>query len=111
MEIDVIGKSKGVNLLTHETNFVLANDSLCMQYSWKQPEENVEARRRLMEFKGNFKNTKRKQSLCYEKVQMRDHKRALLQAVLWKGCGKLSKGAPRSLKRLKETSPDMFYVR
>ncbi|KAI5663712.1 hypothetical protein M9H77_23035 [Catharanthus roseus] len=33
MEIDAIEKSEGVNLLTHETNFVLVIDSLCMQES------------------------------------------------------------------------------
>ncbi|KAI5677528.1 hypothetical protein M9H77_08478 [Catharanthus roseus] len=38
--------------------------------SCKELEENDEERRPLMEFRGNFKNAKRDQSLCYEKAQM-----------------------------------------
>ncbi|KAI5673608.1 hypothetical protein M9H77_13972 [Catharanthus roseus] len=38
--------------------------------SCKQLEENDEERRPLMEFKGNFENAKREQSLCYEKARM-----------------------------------------
>ncbi|KAI5667259.1 hypothetical protein M9H77_17112 [Catharanthus roseus] len=59
-----------VNPLTHETNFVLFVDSLCIHESWKQTEENDEERTRLMKPKGNFENVKRKQSLCYEKARM-----------------------------------------
>ncbi|KAI5672301.1 hypothetical protein M9H77_12665 [Catharanthus roseus] len=33
-------ESHEINLLTHETNFVLVDNSLCMQESWKQPKEN-----------------------------------------------------------------------
>ncbi|KAI5676230.1 hypothetical protein M9H77_07180 [Catharanthus roseus] len=65
-EIDVIEMSEGVNPLTHETNFVLVVDSLCivvdslcMQESWKQLKENDKERRSLMKFKGNFENPKR----------------------------------------------------
>ncbi|KAI5650042.1 hypothetical protein M9H77_36047 [Catharanthus roseus] len=35
--VDIIEVSERVNPLTHETNFVLVVDSLCMQESWKQP--------------------------------------------------------------------------
>ncbi|KAI5676127.1 hypothetical protein M9H77_07077 [Catharanthus roseus] len=45
----------------------LLNTSVVEKKSWKQPKENDEERRRLMEFKGNFENIKREQSLCYEK--------------------------------------------
>ncbi|KAI5667934.1 hypothetical protein M9H77_17787 [Catharanthus roseus] len=70
MEIDVIEKSEGINLLTHEINFVLVDDSLCLQESCKKLEENDEERKTLMEFKGNCKNTKREQSLCYGKARI-----------------------------------------
>ncbi|KAI5648302.1 hypothetical protein M9H77_34307 [Catharanthus roseus] len=49
-KIDDIEKSEGVNLLTHKTNFVLVETS--------------------HKFKGNTKNAKREQSLCYEKARM-----------------------------------------
>ncbi|KAI5675850.1 hypothetical protein M9H77_06800 [Catharanthus roseus] len=58
-EMDVIEKSEGVNLLTHETNCVL-----------KRPKKDDKERRRLMEFKGNFENAKRKQSLYYGQSKM-----------------------------------------
>ncbi|KAI5671339.1 hypothetical protein M9H77_11703 [Catharanthus roseus] len=38
--------------------------------SWKQPKGNDEERRRLMKFKGNFKNVEREQSLFYVKARM-----------------------------------------
>ncbi|KAI5676950.1 hypothetical protein M9H77_07900 [Catharanthus roseus] len=57
-EIDDIENSDGVNLLTHKINFVLVDNSLCMQESWKQPKENDEEKRRLMEFKENFEKVK-----------------------------------------------------
>ncbi|KAI5649437.1 hypothetical protein M9H77_35442 [Catharanthus roseus] len=69
-KIDDIEKSEGVNLLTHKTNFVLVDNSLCLQESWKQLKENDEERRRLMKFKENPKNAKREQSLCYKKGRM-----------------------------------------
>ncbi|KAI5663564.1 hypothetical protein M9H77_22887 [Catharanthus roseus] len=69
-ELDDIEKSEGVNLHTNETNFVLVDDSLCMQESCKWLKENNGERRPLMEFKENFENAKREQSLCYEKAQM-----------------------------------------
>ncbi|KAI5657890.1 hypothetical protein M9H77_26683 [Catharanthus roseus] len=71
IEIHHVTKSEGVNPLTHETIFVLGNDSLCLQELCKQLKENDEERRPLMEFKGNFKNAKRDQSLCYEKARMK----------------------------------------
>ncbi|KAI5668438.1 hypothetical protein M9H77_18291 [Catharanthus roseus] len=69
-EIDDIEKSEGVNPLTNETNFVPVDDSLCLKELCKQLEENDEERRPLMEFKGDFENAKRDQSLCYEKAGM-----------------------------------------
>ncbi|KAI5664418.1 hypothetical protein M9H77_23741 [Catharanthus roseus] len=53
-EIDDIETSEGVNPLTHETNFVLVNDSLCLLESCNKLEENDKKRRPIMEFKGNF---------------------------------------------------------
>ncbi|KAI5681901.1 hypothetical protein M9H77_03129 [Catharanthus roseus] len=43
-EKEDIEESKGVNPLTHKTNFVLVDNSLCMKESWKQPKENDEER-------------------------------------------------------------------
>ncbi|KAI5676936.1 hypothetical protein M9H77_07886 [Catharanthus roseus] len=40
IEIDDTEKSDGVNLLTHKPNFVLVDNSLCMQESWNKPKEN-----------------------------------------------------------------------
>ncbi|KAI5650409.1 hypothetical protein M9H77_36414 [Catharanthus roseus] len=65
---DDIEESEGVNPLTHETNSIPLDDSLCMRESCKQREENNQGRRHLMEFKGNFESAKRKRPLYCWKV-------------------------------------------
>ncbi|KAI5664003.1 hypothetical protein M9H77_23326 [Catharanthus roseus] len=67
-KLETIEKNEEMSSLANETNYFLVENSLCVQESRKKPKENDEERRRLMQFKRNFENAKRKRPLYYGKL-------------------------------------------